>query len=304
MRRIHRRDAEHAELCFCEREIGIWGGLEAAGGIGLDGKAGDSELYAAVGEIHCDGGQGGPPGVVGGGEPGAGGESVGTSERRVHEESSGFRAAAENTAAGGRGPGLSLLFPNGSRIVGAGDGGDGARISAVSLLLIDEAARVPDGMYKALRPMLAVKNGDLWLMSTPYGQRGFFWDAWANGGERWERVSVPATECSRIPGEFLEEERLELGAQWFAQEYMCAFVDNGSGWFSREGPLPMMSCWSCNLHRRDAENAENFRGVNALTWLWILIHLAKRLLGRRSRCIGGLGRGCWSPRISIAWLGS
>ena len=46
--------------------------------------------------------------------------------------------------------------------------------SAVSLLMIDEAARVDDAVYKALRPMLAVGNGDLWLMSTPLGRRGFF----------------------------------------------------------------------------------------------------------------------------------
>jgi hypothetical protein len=130
---------------------------------------------------------------------------------------------------------MSLLFPNGSRIVGLpGTEGTVWGFSAVSLLLIDEASRVPDSMYKALRPMLAVKNGDLWLMSTPYGKRGFFHDAWANGGAAWKRISVPATECSRIPREFLEEEKQVLGSQWFAQEYMCEFVDNGSGWFARD----------------------------------------------------------------------
>ena len=48
------------------------------------------------------------------------------------------------------------------------------------MLLIDEAARVPDAMYKALRPMLAVGDGDLWLMSTPYGKRGFFYPKFGN----------------------------------------------------------------------------------------------------------------------------
>jgi len=130
---------------------------------------------------------------------------------------------------------LSLKFPNGSRIVGLpGTEGTVRGFSAVSLLLIDEAARVPDAMYKALRPMLAVKDGDMWLMSTPYGQRGFFWDAWTNGGTRWERISVAATECERIRAGFLEEERDALGSLWFAQEYLCTFVDNGSGWFGRE----------------------------------------------------------------------
>jgi hypothetical protein len=39
--------------------------------------------------------------------------------------------------------------------------------------LIDEAARMEDAMYKALRPMLAVGDGDLWLMNTPRSKRGF-----------------------------------------------------------------------------------------------------------------------------------
>src|SRR5258708_20072589 len=91
---------------------------------------------------------------------------------------------------------LSLLLPNGSRIVGLPGTEETVRgFSAVSLLVIDEASRVDDAMYNALRPMLAVKNGDLWLMSTPYGKRGFFWKAWTNGGKLWERMSVPATGC-------------------------------------------------------------------------------------------------------------
>ena len=129
----------------------------------------------------------------------------------------------------------SLLFPNGSRIVGLpGAEGTVRGFSAVSLLLIDEAARVEDAMYKALRPMLAVGGGDLWLMSTPWGKRGFFYESWEHGGAGWLRVSVPATECPRIPREFLEEERSQMGGLWFQQEYMCEFVDGQTGVFDRE----------------------------------------------------------------------
>jgi hypothetical protein len=129
----------------------------------------------------------------------------------------------------------SLALPNGSRIVGLpGTEGTVRGFSAVSMLLIDEAARVPDAVYKSLRPMLAVGDGDLWLMSTPYGKRGFFYETWAHGGEGWERHTAPATECPRIRAEFLEEERREMGRQWFAQEYLCEFVDDGGGWFSRD----------------------------------------------------------------------
>jgi hypothetical protein len=45
---------------------------------------------------------------------------------------------------------------------------------------------------------------------------------------------VPATECPRIPAEFLEEERDEMGAVWFRQEYLCDFVDSGAGVFDRD----------------------------------------------------------------------
>jgi len=129
----------------------------------------------------------------------------------------------------------SLAFPNGSRIVGLpGTEGTVRGFSAVSLLLIDEAARVQDAMYKALRPMLAVGDGDLWLMSTPKGKRGFFYETWAHGGDRWERISVKATECGRIRAEFLEEELAELGEMSFRQEYLCEFVDRGAGVFDRD----------------------------------------------------------------------
>jgi len=129
----------------------------------------------------------------------------------------------------------SLELPNGSRIVGLPENPSKVRgFSAVSLLLIDEAAQVEEAMYKALRPMLAVSNGDLWLMSTPYGKRGFFYECWEHGGPEWLRVSVKATECPRIGAAFLEEERREMGAAWFQQEYMAEFVDNGSTVFARD----------------------------------------------------------------------
>jgi hypothetical protein len=106
--------------------------------------------------------------------------------------------------------------------------------SAVSLMLIDEAARVSDELYKAVRPMLAIGDGALWLMSTPFGQRGFFYEEWANGGNRWKRVTVPATECPRISANFLADERAALGEWWFRQEYLCEFVEGNDSLFDYE----------------------------------------------------------------------
>jgi Terminase large subunit, T4likevirus-type, N-terminal len=129
---------------------------------------------------------------------------------------------------------ISVAFPNGSRIVGLPGTPTTVRgFSAVSLLLIDEASRVDDALYKTLRPVLAVSGGDMWMMSTPNGKRGFFYEEWT-GSAGWERFCVAATECPRIPAEFLQEERTALGSDWYGQEYMCEFVDNGTTLFQRE----------------------------------------------------------------------
>jgi hypothetical protein len=60
---------------------------------------------------------------------------------------------------------MSLLLPNGSRLIGLpGQERTIRGFSSVSLLVIDEAARVEDESYQSVRPMLAVSNGDVWLM--------------------------------------------------------------------------------------------------------------------------------------------
>ena len=130
---------------------------------------------------------------------------------------------------------ISLELPNRSRIVGLPGTESTIRgFSAVSLLLVDEAARVSDELYMAIRPMLAVSEGTLWLMSTPNGKQGFFHEAWANGGREWARFKAPATECARISKAFLDEERATMSERWFRQEYLCEFEDSTSGIFSRE----------------------------------------------------------------------
>ena len=126
-------------------------------------------------------------------------------------------------------------MPNQSRIVGLpGNEATVRGFSAVSLLLVDEASRVSDELYLAIRPMLAVSGGALWLMSTPFGKKGFFYEVWTRGGPAWERVRAPATECPRISREFLEEERATMGERWFRQEYLCEFEDTVSGVFDRD----------------------------------------------------------------------
>jgi hypothetical protein len=120
---------------------------------------------------------------------------------------------------------LSMQLENGSRIVSLpGDEGTIRGYSGVALLVIDEAARVPDDLYRAVRPMLAVSRGRLVCLSTPFGKRGFFYEEWISDNP-WERVEIRAKDCPRIDPEFLEEEKAALGERWFRQEYFCSWEE-------------------------------------------------------------------------------
>jgi hypothetical protein len=126
-----------------------------------------------------------------------------------------------------------LLLPNGARIVGLPGREDTVRgFSSVGLLVIDEAACVPDAMYHALKPMLAASNGELWLMSTPHGQRGFFHKEWTRG-EGWQRLTVPASQCPRLSSAYLEWERKSMPENLFRQEYECEFTETEGQWMAR-----------------------------------------------------------------------
>jgi len=130
---------------------------------------------------------------------------------------------------------LSLELLNGSRIVALpGDEATVRGYSAVSLCIIDEAARVSDGLVPAVAPMLAVSRGRLLLLSTPFGRRGTFFDAWESADPSWERIRAVAHECPRIPAEFLEEQRRLLGPRYYSQEYESEFVDAEGQLFSTE----------------------------------------------------------------------
>jgi hypothetical protein len=71
--------------------------------------------------------------------------------------------------------------------------------------------------------MLAVSAGRLICLSTPFGKRGFFHEAWEHGGDRWRRIRIPWQDCPRIRPEFIDMEKHSMGESWVRQEYECSF---------------------------------------------------------------------------------
>jgi hypothetical protein len=120
---------------------------------------------------------------------------------------------------------LTLQLANGSRIVSLpGEQGTVRGYSGVRLLVIDEAARVSDELYRSVRPMLAVSGGRLIALSSAYAKLGWFYQEWT-GPNAWHRVKVTADQCPRIDPAFLEEELAAIGERWYRMEYLCEFAE-------------------------------------------------------------------------------
>jgi hypothetical protein len=136
------------------------------------------------------------------------------------------RAVSENLT--------GLELENGSRIISLPGGEATVRgYSKVRLLVVDEASRVPDSLYLAIRPMLAMSHGRLVLLSTPFGKRGFFFREWTsrNPEEPWLRLHVTAEQVARYQSGFLAAERLK-GDHYYRQEYLGEFVETDDQLFA------------------------------------------------------------------------
>ena len=128
--------------------------------------------------------------------------------------------ATENLSA------LRLELANRSRIIALP--GTEATIRGYSgprLVILDEAAWIPDSLFYALTPMLAVSGGQMVAMTTPGGKRGWFYREWTDGRQDYARVKVTAAECPRITDDFLARERRRMPAPVYESEYFCSFTD-------------------------------------------------------------------------------
>ena len=119
----------------------------------------------------------------------------------------------------------NLELANGSRIVSLPSKEATVRsFQAVKLLVLEEAAKIPDDMYAATSPMTAICNGRQVMLSSPFGQRGFFFREWNDARGPWVRFRVPWNRCPRHSEAFIADERRKFGDSWVEQEYECSFT--------------------------------------------------------------------------------
>jgi cytochrome c-type biogenesis protein CcmE len=102
---------------------------------------------------------------------------------------------------------------------------------SVDLLVVDEAAAVPDMDYHGILPALIATQGEQVLLSTPRGKRGFFHELW-HSADDWQRVMVRSDEVSRIRAQDLEVFRNTMPEQFFRQEFYCEWLETEGSLFS------------------------------------------------------------------------
>lgn len=105
----------------------------------------------------------------------------------------------------------------------------------IDLLIADEAAFIPDQVWLAIMPMIAVSKkmrgwGWLILLSTPFGKGGFFYNSCHD--KDFKQIHVSSEDCPRISKKFLRKEKTRLTKQEYAQEYLARFIDDFSQLFS------------------------------------------------------------------------
>ena len=129
---------------------------------------------------------------------------------------------------------LSMRVARGGRIVSLPGSERTIRgHSAVTLLVEDEASRVEDVLHYSVMPMLAVTQGRLLLMSTPWTKHGVFYDIWHNA-EGWHRERVTVHDVPRISPEWVADQRRNMPDMWFRCEFLCEFLDSADSVFAHE----------------------------------------------------------------------
>jgi len=153
-----------------------------------------------------------------------------------------------------------------------GNTGDAVRGFTGDVLIVDEASRMPEMMWKAAKPALLTTAGQIWMCSTPFGKQGYFYECWLNKSGRWKVFHVNSVdvmkerkitkdwtqELKEKQLKFLEQEKEDMTELEFGQEYLGIFSDDLQQWFPDE---LIMKCMTEQRHPIHPKK-NNYLGVD------------------------------------------
>ncbi len=116
----------------------------------------------------------------------------------------------------------------------ADNDGSGLRGNKADRIVVDEAAFIKDQVvYEVISPMLADTNGDLVLISTPFG-KNYFYDFYQRGLNRSYEIasfSYKSVDNPYINKEYIEKQKANMSSLSYETEYEAKFCDNISNVF-------------------------------------------------------------------------
>lgn len=159
---------------------------------------------------------------------------------------------------------LSLKLKNGSQIKAASSAGTAGRSSALSLLIIDEAAFI-DGVeeiWLSAQPTLST-GGKVIILSTPNGVGNFFHKMWTEaeqGLNKLNRISLPWHLHPERDQTWRDEQTKLSGVKGSAQECDCEFSTSGNTVIE----IPVLEWYTKNQVREPLEK----RGIDRGYWIY------------------------------------
>ena len=154
-----------------------------------------------------------------------------------------------------------ITFTNGSKIYSLPTGRTGHFIRGftIDLLIADEAAYIPESVWTAVTPMMAVsrkERGLGWtiLLSTPFGKGGYFFESFKD--KDFKAIHVSSEDCKRIPKAFLKKEKQRMTKAEYRQEYQGEFTDEWNQFFTTDLIKDRMTFieWSKNTDKLPDSN--------------------------------------------------
>lgn len=120
----------------------------------------------------------------------------------------------------------------------ADEDGRNLRGHSADRVIVDEAAYVKDSVIlEVISPMLADRDGELVMVSTPFGKNHFY-RAFLRGQDeenaRCASFSFPSWTNPHISRDYIEQQRQELSTRQFGVEYEAQFLDDQSSVFPWE----------------------------------------------------------------------
>jgi len=124
-----------------------------------------------------------------------------------------------------------LEFDHGSKIYALPAPNEGASIRGFSptKIILEEMAFMKDSAVDAIMPMKASTGAQVIAISSPFGQRGAFYDLWTRS--KMIKLDVPTRRNPLVKASFLAEERERMTLSTYMREYEGVFDAQEGGYF-------------------------------------------------------------------------